>query len=471
MAFDGHANFAYGTVATGPSPATSGTSLVLGSGQGALMPAVPFNATCWPPSVLPLASNAEIVRVTAVSTDTLTIVRAQESATAQSIVAGWQFAATVTRKLVTDLETAISGETSRATAAEATLTTAVSGAVTIGRNAFNANTGATIVSADRQLVNTSTLTAARTVTLPAASSRTAGTRMHLVDESNSATIANSLTWTAAGSDIIVNQANQNGTTSLIMQSAGAVYELVSNGSNQWTVLNVGTQRPLIFWGYANQLAVPDGIWTPMPWQTIYDTSGVSPGFQTHTTTVAAGSNAVTLPTGTINVASTSGFPTSGYVLITGSPGTGIDTVVGYTGVTGTSFTGCNTAGTTVPHTNISTGTLATGQVVTGANCRFMPQTPYLWAGIADICWSANDTGFRRTRWRDGTTPFYFPLAEMTVPAMNAATQHVQAACQPGGTPATNATYIEVYQSSGGVLNTAVDGIAAPLLMMVLAGSQ
>ena len=34
-------NFARGTVATAPSPATSGTSLTLQTGEGALLPPVP----------------------------------------------------------------------------------------------------------------------------------------------------------------------------------------------------------------------------------------------------------------------------------------------------------------------------------------------------------------------------------------------------------------------------------------------
>lgn len=56
-----------------------------------------------------------------------------------------------------------------------------------------------------------------------------------------------------------------------------------------------------------------------------------------TTTIAAGSNGVALPTGTINVASTTGFPASGTLLVTTSLNTRL---VSYTGVTGTSFTGC-----------------------------------------------------------------------------------------------------------------------------------
>lgn len=109
MAFDAHKNFAYSTVATAPSPASSGTSLVVHAGDGALFPAAPFNATVWPAGVQPLTTNAEIVRVTAVSTDTLTIVRAQESTSARTIVAGDQIAVTITKKVITDIEAATTG--------------------------------------------------------------------------------------------------------------------------------------------------------------------------------------------------------------------------------------------------------------------------------------------------------------------------------------------------------------------------
>lgn len=101
---DAHANFAYSTVATAPSPATSGTSLTVASGDGALFPAAPFNATVWPAGSQPSSSNAEIVRVTAVSTDTLTITRAQEGTSARSIGTGDQIAATITAKTLTDAE-------------------------------------------------------------------------------------------------------------------------------------------------------------------------------------------------------------------------------------------------------------------------------------------------------------------------------------------------------------------------------
>lgn len=101
---DTHKNFPYSTVATAPTPASSGTSLVLAAGGGALMPAVPFNAVIWPVSVQPLASNAEIVRVTQIATDTLTITRIQEGTSARTVVVGDQFAAAITAKTLTDAE-------------------------------------------------------------------------------------------------------------------------------------------------------------------------------------------------------------------------------------------------------------------------------------------------------------------------------------------------------------------------------
>lgn len=105
---DSHKNFAYSTVATAPSPATSGTSLVVAAGQGALFPTVPFNAVVWAAAANPLTTNAEIVRVTGISTDTLTIVRAQETdfggPSARTIVVGDQIMAAITARTLTDAE-------------------------------------------------------------------------------------------------------------------------------------------------------------------------------------------------------------------------------------------------------------------------------------------------------------------------------------------------------------------------------
>lgn len=104
MTIDAHKNFAISTVATAPSPATSGTSLVVAAGEGARFPTVPFNAVIWPTGFNPTATNAEIVRVTARSTDTLTITRTQESTSARTVIVGDQIGALLTKKNLTDIQ-------------------------------------------------------------------------------------------------------------------------------------------------------------------------------------------------------------------------------------------------------------------------------------------------------------------------------------------------------------------------------
>lgn len=105
MAFDAHKNFAISTVATAPSPATSGTSLVVTTGEGTRFPAVSFNAVVWPAGSVRTPANSEVVRVTNISTDTFTITRTQESSSARTIIVGDYIAAAITAKTVTDMET------------------------------------------------------------------------------------------------------------------------------------------------------------------------------------------------------------------------------------------------------------------------------------------------------------------------------------------------------------------------------
>lgn len=127
MSFDAHINLGYSTVLTAPSPAASGTTLVVAAGTGVRFPTPPFNATVWPAAVAPLPSNAEIVRVTGVTTDTLTITRAQETGAggpaARTIVFGDQIAATLTAKTLTDIEALAAGITSDATLTTTDITT------------------------------------------------------------------------------------------------------------------------------------------------------------------------------------------------------------------------------------------------------------------------------------------------------------------------------------------------------------
>ena len=101
---DAHKNFAESLVATAPSPATTGTSLVVTGGEGTLFPTVPFNATVWPAGEQPTLENAEIIRVTAISTDTFTITRAQEGTSARNIIVGDQITASITNKTLREVE-------------------------------------------------------------------------------------------------------------------------------------------------------------------------------------------------------------------------------------------------------------------------------------------------------------------------------------------------------------------------------
>ena len=78
-------NFAKVTVSTGYD--ASATSIVLSGGHGAKLPTPPFNATWYNSTDYPDPSddpNVEIVRVTAIATDTLTVTRAQESTSAST---------------------------------------------------------------------------------------------------------------------------------------------------------------------------------------------------------------------------------------------------------------------------------------------------------------------------------------------------------------------------------------------------
>jgi len=81
-------NFATSLVATAPSPATSGTSLVVTASDGSKF--YVGKAIICPAGTAPTTANAEVVSITAISTDTLTITRARESSTARTVVVGDQ---------------------------------------------------------------------------------------------------------------------------------------------------------------------------------------------------------------------------------------------------------------------------------------------------------------------------------------------------------------------------------------------
>lgn len=110
MSFDAHRNFALTTLASGIN--NSALSLTVATGGAALrLPEEPFNATLWNSTDYPnsaLDPLREIVRVTAIATDVLTITRAQEGTTANAHnITGktYSLQAGPTAKTFTDIET------------------------------------------------------------------------------------------------------------------------------------------------------------------------------------------------------------------------------------------------------------------------------------------------------------------------------------------------------------------------------
>lgn len=104
---DAHKNFAYSSVtgttsANGSNPSTAGTSITVQYGQGSLFPPVPFNAVVWPTGTQPISTNAEIVRVTNIADDTLTVTRTQEGSSNRDIIVGDQIAAGITDKTIVE---------------------------------------------------------------------------------------------------------------------------------------------------------------------------------------------------------------------------------------------------------------------------------------------------------------------------------------------------------------------------------
>lgn len=129
--WDTHKNLAVSTIATAPSPATTGTSIVVTAGQGGRF-AAGMNATICPAGTTPDPSNSEIVRITAVSTDTLTITRTQESSSARTVLVGDVIFAGPSAKTLTDVETAVNNAENAIVALQSPTTSTQSGSTYTG---------------------------------------------------------------------------------------------------------------------------------------------------------------------------------------------------------------------------------------------------------------------------------------------------------------------------------------------------
>lgn len=88
----------------------------------------------------------------------------------------------------------------------------------------------TALTTDRNVAVTS-LTAARTITLPAASAYPTGTQLLVFDESGACSASNTITVTRAGTDTI------NGVSSASIATAYGYLAVESNGSSRWTIVD------------------------------------------------------------------------------------------------------------------------------------------------------------------------------------------------------------------------------------------
>lgn len=115
MALDAAKNFAKATVSTGYN--AGATSIVLTTGHAARLPAAPFNCVWFDADTYPDPSddpNREIVRVTNIASDTLTITRAQEGTSASTKnTAGktYKLIAGPTKKTIDDITAALATKT------------------------------------------------------------------------------------------------------------------------------------------------------------------------------------------------------------------------------------------------------------------------------------------------------------------------------------------------------------------------
>lgn len=139
---------------------------------------------------------------------------------------------------------------------------AATGAVTLG-NARTAVSDAnyTALATDREIAYTA-LTAARTVTLPAASAYPAGTDLLLVDESGACSATNTITISRAGSDTI------DGRTGTTLATAYGYLRLRCDGASKWKTA-----------GRSPNIATfsSSGTYTPTPSMTLCDVYMVAGG--------------------------------------------------------------------------------------------------------------------------------------------------------------------------------------------------
>lgn len=109
MEFDPHSLFGYSNIATITSQVGSIAIFTVSAGHGARFQ-VGQQVVIWPAATQPLLTNALVARVTAVSTDTITVDFSEvnrEGSSTRTIYIGDQIANMATPKTFTDIENSI----------------------------------------------------------------------------------------------------------------------------------------------------------------------------------------------------------------------------------------------------------------------------------------------------------------------------------------------------------------------------
>lgn len=132
--------------------------------------------------------------------------------------------------------------------------------------------------------------------------------------------------------------------------------------------------------FSTSQSIPVATWTTVAFDLETNDNAAIHSTSAAATTIAAASNGAALPQGTINVASTSGFASSGFITVVISS---TRRLVAYTGTTATTFTGCT----------LGVGTMSTG----GAVAQVYPSltsdvSGILWNQAIVTGWEAINTG-------------------------------------------------------------------------------
>lgn len=195
----------------------------------------------------------------------------------------------------------------------------------------------------------------------------------------------------------------------------------------------------------------NNAWWPISFDSILIDHGDVLDLNTAATAITSGSNGVALPTGTINVGSTTGFSSVGSIVVIGASAASTAVKVDYTGKTATTFTGCTDG----------SGNLATGQVVKPSNSIITLSEPGIYLLTGSVGFNANATGRRGIRF---VVDVFLAQGEIIVDNTNTVQTLTTSAVIEVTSSST--VLLTAFQNSGGALTLAAEAFNAPTLSIV-----